>query len=103
METALLRYSLTEVINKLKNLLIKHGFLIENFDEQRKVLVAYKDGKWYRTPKHIVFELSSMDGILTRIDITASLEGKKKNRQAEELIEEKIASVIYKVFLINNK
>lgn len=95
METALLRNTLSEVINKLKDLLLSQGFLIEKYDEQNKVVLAYKDGNWYRTPKHILFELSNMDSTVTRIDITASLEGKKKSRKAEEVIEELIVSIIY--------
>ena len=98
METALLKYSLTEVIRKLRELLIQHGFLIENFDEKNKVVMAYHDGSWYRSPKYILFELSSMDNVITRIDITASIESRKKNRKAEEVVEEKIASIIYNSF-----
>jgi hypothetical protein len=98
METALLKYSLAEVIKKLRDILVKQGFLIENFDEQKMVVMAFRDGNWYRTPRHILFELSSMDNRLTRIDITASIEGKKKSREAEEVIEEKIVSVIYNSF-----
>jgi len=98
METALLKCSLTEVIRKLRDMLLQQGFLIENFDEQRKVVLAYQNGKWFRNPKHILFELSSIDNSITRIDITASIEGKKKSREAEEVIEEKIVTVIYKNF-----
>jgi hypothetical protein len=97
METALFKSSLTDVIRKLKEILIRQGFMIRNFDEQNQV-VAYKDGNWYRTPKHILFELSSVDSSLTRIDITASIESKKKSRQAEEVIEEKIVTIIYNNF-----
>ncbi len=98
METALFKSSLTEVIRKLKEILIRQGFMIRNFDEQNQVVMAYKDGNWYRTPKHILFELSSVDSSLTRIDITASIESKKKSRQAEEVIEEKIVTIIYNNF-----
>ena len=98
METALLKYSLADVIRKLRDLLVKQGFLIENFDEANKVLMAYRDGNWYRSPKHILFELSSMDQRVTRIDITASIYSRKKNRKAEEVAEEKIVSVIYNNF-----
>ena len=98
METALLKYSLADVIKKLKEVLIRQGFLIENFDERNKVVMAYRDGNWYRSPKHILFELSSMDTRVTRIDITASIDSRRKNRKAEEVVEEKIASIIYNNF-----
>ena len=98
METALLKYSLADVIKKLRELLVKQGFLIENFDEANKVVMAYRDGNWYRSPKYILFELSSMDNRVTRIDVTASIEGRKKNREAEEVEEEKIVSIIYNNF-----
>ncbi|MCX6290309.1 MAG: hypothetical protein NT126_00935 [Bacteroidetes bacterium] len=95
METALLKYSLADVIRKLKEMLVKKGFLIEAIDEQKKELMVYRNGNWYRQPKHILFELSSIDNGLTRIDITASIDGKKRGREAEEVIEEKMASIIY--------
>ncbi len=98
METALLKYSLSDVIKKLREILVKQGFLIENFDERNKVVMAYRDGNWYRSPKHILFELSSMESRVTRIDITASIDSRKKNRQAEEVVEEKIVSIIYNNF-----
>ncbi len=98
METALFKSSLSEVIRRLKEILVHQGFIIENFDEQEKVVMAYQNGNWYRLPKHILFELSSVDSYLTRIDITASIEGKKKSREAEEVIEEKIVSIIYSNF-----
>ena len=99
METALFRSSMADVIRKLRETLIKQGFLIENFDEQNKVVMAYQNGNWYRTPKHILFELSSLDRSVTRIDVTASIESKKKKRrEAEEVIEEKIVSIMYSNF-----
>jgi len=98
METALLKCSLADVINKLKEILLQQGFLIEKFDLKNKEVMAYQNGNWYRNPKHILFELSPVDNNLTRIDVTASLETKKKNRKAEEVIEEKIVSIIYNYF-----
>lgn len=98
METALFKSSLSDVIEKLRKILVKQGFLIENFDDKNMVVIAFRNGNWYRTPRHILFELSSVENSLTRIDITAYLEGKKKSRQAEEVIEEKIVSVIYHNF-----
>ena len=98
METALLKYSLVDVIKRLREVLVKQGFLIENFDEANKVVMAYRDGNWYRSPKYILFELSSMDQRITRIDITASIESRRKNRKAEEVVEEKIVSIIYNNF-----
>ncbi len=98
METALLKYSLADVIQKLRGILVKQGFLIENFDVRNQVVIAYRDGNWYRSPKYILFELSSMDNRGTRIDITASIDSRRKNRKAEEVAEEKIVSMIYNSF-----
>ena len=98
METALFKSNFTDVISKLREILIKKRFLIKNFDEQNRLLMVFRSGNWYRTPKHILFELSSIDKSLTRIDITAHIDGKKRSREAEEVMEEKIVSIIYHNF-----
>ena len=98
METALFKSPLTDVISKLREILINKGFLIENFDEQNRILMAFRNGNWYRTPRHILFELSTIENSLTRIDITAHIAGKKQSREAEEVMEEKLVSIIYHNF-----
>jgi hypothetical protein len=98
METALLGIALPNVLQKLKEMLIREGFLVQTVRTGNPVIVAYQEKRWYRRPKQVVFEISSVDRNLTRIDITAILNYKKNSRHAEEIIEENLASAIYSNF-----
>jgi len=95
METALLNCSVSEVIQLLKKLLKKEGYQIENIDQQEMIVLAYRDGRWFSQTKHVMFQISSLDSKSTRIDVTATIEGKYNTREAEEELEEKIVSSIY--------
>jgi hypothetical protein len=98
METALFRNSLSEVIRKLKEILIREGFLIGTIDEQRMSISAYRNGNWFRTPRQLLFELSPVQKQVTRMEVTAYIQSKKKNRNAEERIEERMVAAIYRKF-----
>ncbi len=95
METALLNCSVPEVIQLLKNLLKKQGYEIEKIDLKGTIVLAYRNGKWFRQPQHVLFRISSLDKGFTRVDVTATIDGKSKTEEAEEVIEEKIVSSIY--------
>ena len=95
METALLNCSVPEVIQLLKGLLKKQGYEIEKIDLSGTIVLAYRNGKWFRQPQHVLFEISSMDNCFTRVDITATIDGKNNSKEAEEVIEENIVSSIY--------
>ena len=98
MDTALLGCALPLVIQKLTELLIRKGFRVQTVTSSTTVLLAYQDGNWFRSPKQVVFELSPVEETITRVDVTAIIETKKKDPQAEEIIEEKIVSEIYQNF-----
>jgi hypothetical protein len=95
METALLNCSVSEVIQLLKKLLKKEGYEIENIDPHETIVLAYRSGKLFSKKKRVMFQISSPDGHLTRIDVTATIEGRKKSKEDEEALEEKIVSGIY--------
>ncbi len=96
METALLGLDLSEVLNRLKEMILRKGFIIQTMNNN--VVVAYQEGSWFRRPRQVVFEISSLDKNITRIDITAIINSEKSNRQDEEIMEENYASDIYNNF-----
>ncbi len=98
METALLGLALPQVLKEVKMMLISQGFLVQTMPTPNPVIVAYREGSWYRKSKQIVLEITQMENNLTRIDITAIVKNKKEDRHAEELIEESFASSIYHSF-----
>jgi hypothetical protein len=96
METALLGLDLPEVLQRLKEMLLRKGFIVQTMNTS--VVVAYQEGGWFRRPRQMVFEISKMDNNTTRIDITAIINSEKNNREEEELLEETYASAIYNNF-----
>ena len=98
METALLGLELSEVINRLKEMLIRQGFMVQTMMTGNPVIVAYREGGWFRKPKQLVLEISSLQNNVTRIDITAIIANKKDSDQAEEVVAENFATDIYQNF-----
>ena len=98
METALLGFALPTVIKKLKEILVKKGFRVQTMGENSRVILAYQEGTWYRSPRQVVVHLSEMAPTTTRIDLTAIIENERKDPKAEEVIEEKLVSAIYANF-----
>lgn len=96
METALLGLALPDVLEKLKEMLLRKGFIVQTMNSS--VVVAYQEGNWFKKACQLVFEISTVNQNVTRIDITAILNSTKNNRQEEELIEETYASAIYNNF-----
>ena len=95
METALLNYTVPQVIQLIKEMLTKQGYKIEQIDQERTIVLAYRDGKWFRSPWHVLFQISSIDNSFTRVDVTATIESRKKSKTDEEILEEEIVSNIY--------
>ena|SRR6187549_944962 len=95
METALLNCSVSEVIQLLKELLKKEGYQIENIDPHETIVLAYRNGRWFSQKQQIIFHISKLDNRSTRIDVTATIEGGNRSKEAEEVLEEKIVSTIY--------
>ena len=96
METALLGLALPEVLEKLKEMLLRKGFIVQTMNSS--VIIAYQEGNWIRKARQLVFEISTMNQNVTRIDITAIINSDKNNRHEEELIEETYANAIYNNF-----
>ena len=95
METALVGLALPALITRLKDLLNELGFKVQSLNDKKPVLLAEQTGNWYRSPKQVLLQFSRMDDQVTRIDVTVIIENSKKNRRAEEVIEEKIVATIY--------
>ena len=83
METALLGCALPLVIQKLQEMLILKGFRVQTVTDRTTIILAYQDGNWFRKPKQVVLELSPVDDAITRVDVTAIIETKKKDPEAE--------------------
>lgn len=96
METALLGLALPEVLEKLKEMLLRKGFVVQTLNSS--VVIAFQEGNWLRKSRQLVFEISTVNKNVTRIDITAIINTTKNSRQEEELIEETYASAIYNNF-----
>ena len=96
METALLGLALPDVLEKLKEMLLRKGFVVQTLNSS--VVIAHQEGNWLRKARQLVFEISTVNKNVTRIDITAIINTNKNSRQEEELIEETYASAIYNNF-----
>jgi hypothetical protein len=92
METTLLGLALPSVLQKLKAMLVRKGYLVQTIQTGNPVVVAYQKGNWLRSARQLVFEITSIESYVTRIDVTAVIESHKKNRHAEEIIEETYAN-----------
>ena len=103
METALVGLALPALITKLKELLSELGFKVQSLNEKKPVLLAEQNGNWYRSSKQVLLQFSRMDDQVTRIDVTVIIENNKKNRRAEEVIEEKIVATIYETINTRKK
>lgn len=97
METTFLGLAMPKVLQQLKLILIRKGFLIQTLPTSNPVIVACQQGNWLRRPRHLVLEISSIENNLTRIDITAIVNN-KNNRSNQAAIELSIASIISGVF-----
>ncbi len=95
METALVGLALPALITRLKTLLNELGFQVQSLNDNKPILLAEQNGNWYRSPKQILLQFSKLEDQVTRIDVTVIIENNKKNRRAEEVIEEKIVATIY--------
>ena len=93
METALLGLALPEVLSRLKELLIRKGYIVQTMNTS--VIVAYQEGGWFRRQRQMVFEISTLEKNVTRIDITAIINSEKSTREEEEILEETYASAIH--------
>jgi hypothetical protein len=92
METTLLGLALPNVLQKLKDMLTKKGFMVQTIQASNPVIVAHRKGNWLRRERHLVFEISSVESYVTRIDVTAVIKSEKNNRHAIESIEESFAN-----------
>jgi ribosomal protein S8 len=98
METTLLELGMPKVLQKLKEMLIRKGYLVQTMPTSNPVIVAYQEGNWLRSSRQLVLEISSVDNNMTKIDITAIISKKKFNSNAEEVLEENFASSLYNFF-----
>jgi hypothetical protein len=85
------------VLQQVKKVLIRKGFLVQTMPTSNPVIVAYQQGGWLRKPRQLVLEISSTDNNQTRIDITAIISN-GNSRHAEEILELDFASVLKHTF-----
>jgi hypothetical protein len=97
MKTTLLGQALPNVLNKLKEMLVGQGFLVQTIPATNPVLMANRRGSWFRKQRQLIIELSSIENNLTRVDITAVVKN-NNNRYAETSIENSCADSIYSSF-----
>ena len=98
MESTLLGLGMPNVLQKLKKVLQNKGFLVQTMPTANPILVAYRKGNWWRRSKQLVIEIISINSNLTRIDITAVINGGTPRPDAEEIIEGNLASTINNSF-----
>ena len=98
MEITLLGLALPEVLKQLKVILVRQGFIVKTMPTADPVLVAYKEGRWMRSPSQLVLEIKCEKNNMTRINITAIVDKKKNSHHAEEILEENFTSKLNNVF-----
>ena len=98
MESTLLGLGMPNVLQRLKLVLQNKGFLVQTMPTANPILVAYRKGNWWRRSKQCVIEIISINNNLTRIDITAVINGGTPSPYAEEIIEGNLASTINNSF-----
>jgi hypothetical protein len=98
METTLLGQSMPTVLQQLRELLIRKGFLVQTMPTHDPVIVAYKAGNWLRKARQLIIEINSIDNNTTRLSITAIIDSAIKNKSAEANIEESFAVTIKNIF-----
>ncbi len=96
METALLGCALPVVAHLLEDFLRSRGFQIESDKDHPEHILAYQDGSWFRSPRRVEINLLPVGEKTTRVEVTAEIESRKRNEEAEEILEEKIIEAICK-------
>ncbi len=98
METTLLGLALPNVLKKIKELLIRQGFIVQTMPIANPVLLAYKEGGWLRRPRQLVIEIISENNNMTRINITAIINNNNDTNPSEKYLEENFTFMLYRVF-----
>lgn len=96
METALLGCALPVVAHLLEDFLRSRGYQIESDKAHPEHILAYQDGSWFRSPRRVEINLLPVGEKTTRVEVTAEIESRKRNEEAEEILEEKIIEAICK-------
>jgi hypothetical protein len=86
MEITLLGLALPGVLQQLKKLLISQGFIVQTMPTANPVLIAYKKGSWFRSPRQLIIEIISEQNNITKLDITAIIENKTNSHHIEEIV-----------------
>ncbi len=98
MEITLLGLAVPGVLQQLKKLLVSQGFIVQTMPTANPVLIAYKKGSWFSSPKQLIIEIISEQNNITRLDITAIVESKTNSRHVEEIVEENFVTKLNNVF-----
>lgn len=96
METALLGCALPVVTHLLEDVLRSRGYQVETYKDRPEQILAYQKGSWFRSPRRVEINLLPLGDNITRIEVTAEIESRNRNEEAEEVLEEKIIEAICK-------
>jgi hypothetical protein len=96
METALLGCTLPVVAHLLQDLLRRRGYQIESDKDHPEHILAYQAGSWFRSPRRVEIHLLPVGEQTTRVEVTVEIESRKRDEEAEEILEEKIIEAICK-------
>ena len=101
MEMTLLGLAMPGVLSKIKEILVHEGFIVQTIPTADPVLVAEKNGNWWRSARQLIIEFSSESKNMTRVNITAIIKNNKNNHHEEEIIAgsfaSKISNILHKV------
>jgi hypothetical protein len=98
MGTTHLGFAMPYTLQQLKKMLLGKGFMVQIIPTADPVIIAYKKGSWFRKEVNLVFELKSVSGTLTQIDITSMNSYSEGFKPEADKYERSIASTLYNDF-----
>ena len=98
MGTTHLGFAMPYTLQQLKKMLLNRGFTVQVIPTSDPVIVAYKKGNWFRKEVNLVFELKSVSGTLTQIDITSLNSYTEGIKPDADKFEKSIANTLYNNF-----
>lgn len=98
MELTLLGLAMPGVLHQLRQLLKKQGFIVQTMPTANPIIIAYKKGGWFRSPKQLIIEIISEQSNITKLAITAIITDKTNKRHVEEIVEENFVTKLNNVF-----
>jgi hypothetical protein len=98
MGTTHLGFAMPYTLQQVKKILLNRGFTVQVIPTPDPVIVAHKKGNWFRKEVNLVFELKSVSGTLTQIDITSLNSYTEGYKPEADKFERSFASALYNYF-----